>query len=762
MKEILGEAKTVRQLLSGAKYALDYYQRDYKWQTKQVSELVGDLTDKFLGSFDSQHDRSAVADYDHYFLGSIVMSRREGAKYVIDGQQRLTTLTLLLIYLHNLQSGRQDVVSVGDLIFSEKFGRRSFNIDVAEREPAMDALFQGQLFDSTDQPESVANIVARYQDIEPAFPAELTGNALPYFIDWLIENVHLVEISASSDEDAYTIFETMNDRGLSLSPTDMLKGYLLANIANQEDKGRANAIWKRRLGRLTDLAKDEDADFLKAWLRSQYAATIRQRTRGATPQDFDLLGTEFHRWVRDHETELELNGSQDFFDFIEGKFTFYSRQYERLRRASLELTRGLESVFYNAQLDFTLQYPVLLAPLMPSDSDDVIAEKLRVTSAYLDIVLARRLWNFRINAYSTMQYTMFVLTRDVRGREIDELGKILRARLDGQTETFFSNSGFYLHQQNRRSIHQILARMTDHLETESGRPSHFREYVGGTGNNRYEIEHIWADSPERHRDEFAHPTDFAEYRNRIGDLLLLPKSFNASYGALEYTEKLPHYYGQNLLAQSLHPNAYERDPGFRTFVQRTGLSFRPVSEFRRADLDERQRLYEQLAQRIWDPNRVYPEPISEEDLADLDLFVEEDASDAGEDEGTDRSYWISRLGGESHLGAADLLCDLLQEVVDPSVELNFRKRHIGLKRGGRVDNFVVVSPRSREPHTVLGFRILEDSGLTAEIHESGLDFMRYTRRGHRYLIRVVESDFTSRRDTLVALARAASTPGPHG
>jgi uncharacterized protein with ParB-like and HNH nuclease domain len=40
----------------------------------------------------------------------------------------------------------------------------------------------------------------------------------------------LVEITAYSDEDAYTIFETMNDRGLSLSPTDMLKGFLLANI----------------------------------------------------------------------------------------------------------------------------------------------------------------------------------------------------------------------------------------------------------------------------------------------------------------------------------------------------------------------------------------------------------------------------------------------------------------------------------------------------------------------------------------------------
>lgn len=70
----------------------------------------------------------------------------------------------------------------------------------------------------------MGNLVQRYHDLEVYFPEELRDAALPYFIDWLLENVHLVEITAYSDDDAYTIFETMNDRGLSLSPTDMLKG----------------------------------------------------------------------------------------------------------------------------------------------------------------------------------------------------------------------------------------------------------------------------------------------------------------------------------------------------------------------------------------------------------------------------------------------------------------------------------------------------------------------------------------------------------
>src|SRR5205814_7196207 len=122
-----------------------------------------------------------------------------------------------------------------------------------------------------DNSESVRNNLNRYRDIEDQFsqlPDGLTGRGLLHFVDWLIENVHLVEITAYSDEDAYTIFETMNDRGLSLTPTDMLKGYLLVNIYDEEQKHKCNAIWKERINALNEQGQEEDADAIKTWLRS--------------------------------------------------------------------------------------------------------------------------------------------------------------------------------------------------------------------------------------------------------------------------------------------------------------------------------------------------------------------------------------------------------------------------------------------------------------------------------------------------------------
>jgi hypothetical protein len=620
MREIHGDAKTVRDLLKGVKYSIDYYQREYKWQDKQIRELVDDLTDRFLEDYQPNHERKKVADYGHYFLGSIIISKKESSNFVVDGQQRLTSLTLLLIYLRNLQRDRTDQVSIDELIASEKYGQKSFNLDVDERTPTMSALFEGESVDLTDGSESVQNIVLRYQDIEECFPDELRRDALPFFIDWLLENVHLVEITAYSDDDAYTIFETMNDRGLSLSATDMLKGYLLANITDPAKRVKSNNTWRDRISELNAVGKEVEPDFFKAWLRSQYSTKIRERKRGAKQEDFDRIGTEYHRWLRDASSALGLKGSDDFFRFLNVNFDFYCRQYLRLMKASRELVPGLEPVFYNAQNGFTLQYMLLLAPVLPDDSDDVAVLKQRLVAKFLDIHLTRRIYNFRSIAYSPMHYAMFLVMRDIRHLAPAALAQNLTERLAKESETFSSNSyyhaagiGFTMHQQNRYAIHRMLARMTDFVETQSGQQSKYAEYVSHNGKNRYEVEHIWANKPERHADEFADARDFQQHRNRFGGLLLLPKSFNASYGDLPYVDsdlaksKREHYNSQNLLARSLHPMAYQNNPGFNSFLKRTGLPFRPHDQFKRADLDERNELYRQLAELVWNPASLLAE-----------------------------------------------------------------------------------------------------------------------------------------------------------
>jgi hypothetical protein len=293
---------------------------------------------------------------------------------------------------------------------------------------------------------------------------------------------------------------------------------------------------------------------------------------------------------------------------IQDDFAFYARWYERIRRAANDLTLGLEAIHFNAQNNFTLQYPVLLAALRRTDSDEEIIRKLRIVATYLDILIARRAWNFKATDYSTMQYNMFQLViLSIRGKAAPELASVLTDRLAAEEETFATNDRFRLHGTNGRQIHRLLARMTDYIETQSGQATRYAEYIQRSGKNGYEVEHIWANHADQHADDFDHPTDFAEYRNRIGGLLLLPKSFNASYGDKPYSVKREHYFGQNLLAQSLHENAYDHNPGFQRFCEQSGLPFVKHADFKKADLDARQDLYRKIAEQIWSPGNLMRE-----------------------------------------------------------------------------------------------------------------------------------------------------------
>lgn len=182
MKKIEGSPKNLKQLLQNTKYSIHYYQREYMWQRKHIEELIDDLTSEFLEYYKTGDPRQAVADYGAYFMGSIVLAGRENA--IIDGQQRFSSLTLLLMYLNNrLKTIHQSYNMIETMIFSESFGTKSFNINVDDRQDCMNAIFNDTDFDTTDAGESVKNLYGRYQDIKDVFPADITDDMLLHFCD---------------------------------------------------------------------------------------------------------------------------------------------------------------------------------------------------------------------------------------------------------------------------------------------------------------------------------------------------------------------------------------------------------------------------------------------------------------------------------------------------------------------------------------------------------------------------------------------------
>ncbi len=602
--KIDADDRCVFDVLNERKYTVDYFQREYSWEQKHIEQLITDLTSAFLDAYTEGDSRTAVEHYNNYYLGPFVVSSKEGMKSIIDGQQRLTSLTLFLIYLNNLQKELGVKESIESLVFSERFGQKSFNIQVDERKSCLEKLFREGCYEvQPDDDESTINMAERYANIEKVFPEEIKGKAFPYFLDWLKYNVILVEITAYSDDNAYTIFESMNDRGLNLTSTEMLKGYILSRFKEPKDREKANVFWKESIQSLHRYSKEEDQKFFQAWLRSRYADTIRQSKAGSANEDFEKIGTRFHSWFRDNLPKMGLkpDSPQEFHTLVHEEMKYYLRAYLDILNAQKEEKPGWEHVFYINQwgIAASLSFPLMLAPLNSTDSVDVTRRKINLVARYIETFAVRRSINFRTFSASSIRYTMFTLVKELRGKDLDSLRTLLLAKLAGMEEKWDGLVRFKLHGQNRWFVKFLLSRITAFIEQKAGLPSNFSTYFVSPGTKPFEVEHIWADKFAEHQDEFQQQHDFDNYRNRIGDLVLLPRGTNQSYGAMPYAKKLEHYLKENLLVKSLHSKVYENNPNFLGMAKNLDIPFKSHDSFTKADIGERQALVQRICEVIW-------------------------------------------------------------------------------------------------------------------------------------------------------------------
>lgn len=618
MSAITPHYRSVQQLLQSQSFSIDEYQREYKWEKENIDELLSDLQAKFYSHYKPGDETTAVSSYGEYFLGSIIVSKRNGKNYLIDGQQRVTSLTLLLICLYRAAKAQSlpVVQTLAPLIFSDNLGQPKFNLDIPERLPVIQALFEGQPFSAGGKDESIQTMHARYGDIEANDLMAELGAALPHFIYWLLTRVGLIEISTDNDSYAYAIFETMNDRGKPLSPVDMLKAYLLAPIEDPQARTQVNQTWKQQVLELISWGgthePERDANCIKAWLRAQYAESTRERKAGAVDKDWELIGSVFHRWVRDHSDRLGLGKALANQKLMAESFPFFAKAYRGVLHASRHYTPGLEAVYYNAHNDFTWQSTVLLAPLVETDDDETVRRKMAVTATYLDIWLMRRAVNYIRVGYSSVSYAMWLLCRDIRRKPLADLVSILQQKLVEDEVTFTGSAakgrtgiqGLGLNQFSRRYIYHLLARITEATERGAGRTESFDKLVNRDVKNPFDIEHIWADDFETVKALFASEAEFVEWRNHVASLLLLPADVNRSLQAKPFDQKRAHYAKQNFYAASLDASVYLHQPQFQQFSATNQLPFKAFDNFTKEEQMARRDLVAALVEMVWSPDRL--------------------------------------------------------------------------------------------------------------------------------------------------------------
>ena len=607
----IDKTDTLETILTRGKFEVDYYQREYRWGRKQIEQMLMDFYDTFRQYYDpANHGApSEVQKYGYYYMGSIICTN-DNTRQVIDGQQRLTSLTLLLIYLRNLQDQTIGVpylpVNIDGLIYKDSYGTMSFNLDVPVRNDCMQALWDQNKAYTSDN-ESNKNLLARYSDIEELFPDDLKGEALPYFIYWLKGKVLLLEIDTPSEDEAHTIFLTMNDRGLSLNSAEMLKAFIIQQV-DEADRDSVNKVWQQNITRIKNAfdsessgtVKAEDVDFISAWLRAKYANSIRETKKGAEDRDFELLGEKFHTWVRmNARTEMQLTQPKQYKELVTIEMTLMTNLYLRMKEYSEKLTKGFEAVFYNAHRDITYQNYLIMSAVRVDDAPAVVDQKIRVVATFIDIFASTRIFNYKKVNWNANKNLLFRVMCQIRNQDVKTIGVRLVSTLQRMSEKLDAIQDFELNQFTGRYMLHMLARLTDYVNLRMGLATQFENYVDRNPKTSYDIEHILPDDYQSYKDLFNDEEDFKNNRRKFGNLILLTSDHNRSYQDMPYDQKVVQYMGDNILAQSLNAGAYKNNPKFLALSNEYG--FKAYARFDKTAIRERLQLYISLAKSIWNP-----------------------------------------------------------------------------------------------------------------------------------------------------------------
>lgn len=613
--DVTPEHQNIEKLFGSQVYEIDFYQRQYKWGKEPVQELLRDVFYKFneeyrkYGQSDVEIDVK-IADYAWYYLNTYVTTTVSGRTYVVDGQQRLTTLTLILIKLFHLAS----IIDVGlsDWIANKVRGRHGrknhFWMNHEGSIERLNAVFdkgvEAEVLESTI---TAQNLVANYKTISDWIDRELPmedKRRFEAFVYYFMNRLVLVALDVSDNLDVPMVFEVINDRGVKLRPYEILKGKLLGQIEKEELKAlKLNEIWDSHVGKLNEWRDDEADAFFRTYLRSKFVNSASER------QMFD---GEYHRpMMAVAALGLERNPS-NVKRFLRDDFVYYSRLYVKVLTAREDEDPLFPAVYYNALTRMDVQVALILSACAVNDSEEDI--KIKVVSEELDrmFCLLQLQGCYDSNEFSRR---LIDVMSQIRGRGVEEIPNVfdqtLRSMIAEKKDVpnlsslwsygYFKNIGYEM---NRPFIRYVLARLEQFVSAGakvSVRHS-IRDLVTKKYSNGFHVEHILAKNAEN-LEKFPDEEAFLSQRNRLGDLLLLKGADNESSGKEPYADKLKTYVGSLLWNETLVEATYAHNLDLRRWIQDGGYNLHAMSTFGPDEIEERHQLLFELFAQIWHANR---------------------------------------------------------------------------------------------------------------------------------------------------------------
>lgn len=517
--------QSFRQLMgNGATYYVPPFQRDYSWQEEQWDDLWQDI----VGILDPDGEPA-------HYMGYLVLQIDGNDRFVIiDGQQRITTLTLLVLaILHHLQALADAGKESDDNLTRYNEIRKNFvgfldTVSMATRSKITlnrnnNDYYQNYIVPLRKLPvrglkASERLLKAAYEwmlsHVRGYFDTQMSGAKLAQLLETFSSKLFFTVITVNDELNAYKVFETLNARGVQLSSTDLLKNYLFSVVShdsgNAEDLEIIEKKWEIIVGKI---GNDRLPDYLRVYWNSRNGLTRHAEL-------FKEIKTKIKTKSEAFSLLFSLEEEADLF--------------AALRNPEDELWHGKpqQQKYVRELRIFGVIQPFSLLMATHRNGNDetftrilraiaVISFRYNVIGSYNtnDQELAYNRTALKIDRGDLTSASEII--RDLRSVYVTD-DKFINAFWDKELKTTDSR--------NAKRVRYILFALEKHLS----------DVEFDSDSDRYSLEHILPESPSSAWDDFG-VDEQDNYIYRLGNLTLLEKGYNRALGNSGYAQKRETY-----------------------------------------------------------------------------------------------------------------------------------------------------------------------------------------------------------------------------
>lgn len=359
-----GYAKPLHEFIEGHKiqFVIPVYQRNYDWLIDNCDQLFSDLVKL------SRSNRCS------HFFGSIVTSSADSSynRLVIDGQQRLTTISLLL--LAGIKAVKDGAIEISEgskideayeVFLKAKFCNSERKIKLVPIENdriAYDKIFNEE--DSFDEDSKVTRNYRHFYDLLTRKPQALSFDQL---LD-AIERLQIISIELDSDDDAQLIFESLNSTGLALTEADKIRNYLLMSLTPEEQHMCFKNYWQK----IEQATENQPTKFLRDYL------TIQQQLQRPVRQS--NIYYEWKKYMDGHGRKEELVKMLD-----------YAHYYQQVTEAKLSTAKLSEKMRHICNIETDVTNVFFIQFLKYASANNLSEDEIFKVIDLVENYLARRI-----------------------------------------------------------------------------------------------------------------------------------------------------------------------------------------------------------------------------------------------------------------------------------------------------------------------------------------------------------------------------------